>query len=1252
MAMQPIPAFPAHETSSHESCHACHGSSYANSTSENVHHPSPGSCNGCHADQGIMAFEDGGKKSDYTGPHAYHTDIDASSEKMRKYAFSCEVCHAKLNLGTETTHGNKRASALDPNASTAQYAEVYFHDDTIEWKSLPIHQRSYRYRSLFHNPYENNSSVTPGYVSKDYTGTALEDPIDPNITWSNQSISIRNSCSNIWCHSNANPLKPHDANPGDGTYRENSYQAQASFPLTWDDHDGDRCNNCHGFTDSIQESEMKYYLSSLHRRHIGTPAREKIACGQCHSLTCESASNILFRDDQRDKDGYFYHVNGQKDIAFQTEINPGGVYDHTNHTCSSLYCHPQNVSWDTAGSEHCASCHPVYADDQGHDTIATGGHYVHLAADWGPHIVCSDCHASPSYAEGQVGDRSSANTVVSKDDPGWEPDMWKGYMVFFRELPSSSGARTIKSNTRDTLFLEELEDLENLENLPAGAFSIICPGNLTHCDGKVNFNDGLTLATTAVCDTCHSPDGDYDGVNNEAIGATKNWQTGVYTETGTYMRLSEGKERWCVGCHDKKPSNSRPDGSGVTAPNIAGDEQVFTLYGKGYGYFKTGHGLSAGENYPASQDSGAGAACTDCHDVHQPHIDHAHRSYSAEKNNYRVGYRLQKAEEIEPMDIPRTWYDGLPNNNLNNNPQKDWQDFALCFTCHDRYKLLGDGGSDDKYYQDPLQTNFFNNTYRKCLSEDDCYPLNLHTTHLAGRFNGKNLDWTSSWGNTADSSLSCPACHNVHGSLSPRMMRHGELISTPNTYDKVPGLHFTYFVNFENYPGPPKDIILVDSAGGEMFSQYKSGPGNVTVNKICNTCHQGWCWYFRTPQVDPKILSARAMNSPHGAQGIDDGDQLIITFSVPTNGQNIITGPERIPDIFKVYEDANQNEAMLRSWGIIKNIEWSDAGGHTDDTLAITLTKDPPPTIAPGHLLVIRSGELKDLQTNEPITSSKPITGTFDCSLARAYAQDKSGESGIQAGDQVTVEFLGSTAGNFWPEYCITAKNIDQSLLLNKSHSWGQLLGDPSWSSNHGDNDTLTIIMGSGASLAPGDTITLGDTIRDEHGNPIIGSAILEGSFDPPLWSRPPAIYDFSGQGPPGSEAIKSIDGDRQTYWHPAGPGGWIVYDLAAEHQVRQVRIFCHDIFDAEGNKISGIKVSVTIWVSSNSLINDPSFADSPVIAKWEVINESGWHYSPLFEPPQNGRYIKIEASKRGGPLIHFFCEVEFKGIAPPAPPS
>jgi hypothetical protein len=65
------------------------------------------------------------------------------------------------------------------------------------------------------------------------------------------------------------------------------------------------------------------------------------------------------------------------------------------------------------------------------------------------------------------------------------------------------------------------------------------------------------IAADGVCDTCHSPDGAFDGVNDATIGAgiRVNWEEGVYEEDG--KTLKAGKEQWCAGCHDDVPALSR-----------------------------------------------------------------------------------------------------------------------------------------------------------------------------------------------------------------------------------------------------------------------------------------------------------------------------------------------------------------------------------------------------------------------------------------------------------------------------------------------------------------------------------------------------------------------------------------------------------------------------------------------------------------------------------------------------------------------
>ena len=92
-------------------------------------------------------------------------------------------------------------------------------------------------------------------------------------------------------------------------------------------------------------------------------------------------------------------------------------------------------------------------------------------------------------------------------------------------------------------------------------------------DGKYD------LSETDVCDTCHSPGGSYDGVNDAEIGAKNNWAAGVYDSPD----LKAGKEKWCAGCHDEEPANSKADDTGIDAPKVAGDNSTYGYYAKGHG---------------------------------------------------------------------------------------------------------------------------------------------------------------------------------------------------------------------------------------------------------------------------------------------------------------------------------------------------------------------------------------------------------------------------------------------------------------------------------------------------------------------------------------------------------------------------------------------------------------------------------------------------------------------------------------------
>jgi len=189
--------------------------------------------------------------------------------------------------------------------------------------------------------------------------------------------------------------------------------------------------------------------------------------------------------------------------------------------------------------------------------------------------------------------------------------------------------------------------------------------------GDGNFD----LSETDVCDTCHSPEGGFDGVNDATIGAKNNWAVGVYNGTD----LKAGKEKWCAGCHDDSPSNSKADGSGVTARNIIGDYS-------NYGFYDTGHGVQL--------------ECSACHSLAKQHIDHIYNSvasivevpatpnpldyrFFAQKGMHPFGgnadyeFQLCLSCHLDPRTNPSNFGEGNQHFNGNNHIN------IKCSFCHD-----------------------------------------------------------------------------------------------------------------------------------------------------------------------------------------------------------------------------------------------------------------------------------------------------------------------------------------------------------------------------------------------------------------------------------------------------------------------------------------------------------------------------------------------------------------------------------------
>ncbi|RJQ52492.1 MAG: hypothetical protein C4521_10285 [Actinobacteria bacterium] len=553
----------------------------------------------------------------------------------------------------------------------------------------------------------------------------------------------------------------------------------------------------------------------------------------------------------------------------------------------------------------------------------------------------------------------------------------------------------------------------------SGDFPYFASGTDSNSDGKYDLDE------TDVCDTCHSPGGDYNGVETvgDSVGAKDNWASRVYETTTT---IQAGKEKWCAGCHDKSPSEVR----GVSAPNVVGDEGAATGYGTGYGFYKTGHGLRLGL-FPASEAPAAGVECAGCHDFSRNHMDSHARTYSAASDNYQDGYRLRSIGGQEPMDVPR----------IRTGPYSGTADAADSRLCYDA------GCHDSDLYVNPgnLTTNFRESTY------------NSHELHMRSGGDWPNR-WDSDWDGSGDSFDNCTACHNVHGSSSPAMVRHGELVSTPGTTDKVPALNFKYTTGgVELYP------TRSQSNGGRL--DLPGGGGSVGSNGVCSMCHNQQVSYSRTPTdfYPPRIVTAYgkagcstvALAFTKGVYTNSDGTGALVENDLALtdlDDMRTITGVNHaagdaaaqltLSSAFDASSDVGVDAVAAATSGSI-----FDAGGLGMDTGLVTILADEtPPTLSerdPDH-------GATDVPRNQVLTFTLGDSAagvdwtTFSISLVGDKGYSKTytdldtpvvSKSGTQSSYSVTVD----------PD---TLFSLDEQIVVtvNAADLLGNALTPPAWS--------------------------------------------------------------------------------------------------------------------------------------------------------------------------------------------------------------
>jgi len=595
-------------------------------------------------------------------------------------------------------------------------------------------------------------------------------------------------------------------------------------------------------------------------------------CTVCHydgqdSAECSASPNLALV-----KNTIHTPDSGSKETVFGPYVVGGPLYNGVCEVCHTTTLHHRND-----GSQWTDPDHPDYPDYEGHyeaqdcepchshsDGFSHGGsgtacdachghddgagtaqsHSVHTEDDGddlkGPHKDCDTCHDTEDYPH-------------FKYDPE-QDDNSDGYIDLDETAVCDNchspggainGVTMAKANWETGVYDSQYEHLPDWQ------------ANTEYETGDIVFYGDPAFRyaanSTFTSDASFSPDnwwkimnigwavvgcdiGDLFITNGQVVYRSRikhlpemeileeNWEEVKRTGTGKEV-LHEGKEQWCASCHDDQPANSKADKTGTDAPNVVGN-------GSTYGFYLSGHGRA-----------GINQNCLDCHNSTFPHIDHEHRTYETHltlfdyvKHAYKDSYRLKEAMRI-PMN--RDYENGETIEEAMANG------YNLCMkTCHEPHAGVL---SESKY----CETNFREEVEGAKLQ----YHLSYHLVRVTAH------EWDSDWdGTKADSGISCPACHNVHGSPmmvngylkpNPVMTRHGELISTPGTQDKGAGIDIRWFDDYEDprYCGDNETNILEESHGGHICNTGHSLP----ENHVCQTCH-GTDGYHRSPGGAPQIL--------------------------------------------------------------------------------------------------------------------------------------------------------------------------------------------------------------------------------------------------------------------------------------------------------------------------------------------------------------------------------------------------------------
>lgn len=754
-------------------CGTCHERNTSNikKIKETIATPDASEWNGPAAAAAAVVFTDARNGSADFGNDA---DDHASSERI------CEICHSrnsyhnydvKDNVGGDTGHYNQadcvqchrhsdgfkancdschgvpplidtaqpqNGLVITPNPTGSDSAGA--HDTHTNRYSYPC--ATCHYNGMPISPVSDNNALQIGFsgvadnsVGAEYHGRAALST--PFVYEGTNGTAISNdgalTCANVYCHGTLSP----------------AWDGSSPDPQG----DGNSCNNCHDYPPG----------NGAHPAHVAAGFGD---CRICHELTTSDGVSIT---------AIPLHANASNDVSFDDGYDLGasalgaGDYDSPTHSCS-IYCHGdgQGVTstpdWDLPASGACGTCHG--------NPPAGSVHNIHIADLAGPQLGCETCHPVGSSDGSHDQHYNGEINLGGGGGSGCEP--CHGHDNDYEYAPGqfSSGAGTAISHSTHT---ENDSDDAHGPNIPCAT-----------CHDTGNYPllaDGKTLAETSMCDSCHSSGGSYDGVSDAAIGVRNNWTSGVYAGTS----LKAGKELWCIGCHDQIPAKSKSDGSGVAAPNQAGNAAT-------YGYYLTGHGATSGYKATRHGRNGPGYACLTCHDKTVSHINHTLGDNRLKTVDDALAYTSDTSE--------------------------------VCLDCH------ATGQSTNGV-----------------LGYDAAAEATVHSGAVTGNFNSSASAASAfpAYGDAADYSANpgyqCEACHDAHGTPKLAMVRatlDGKLKGT-STPVSVPGFEASDTSLGDLDPTSSDNDGVCDSchagSGNTAPHPDSTRPGNHNQGRDCASCH-------------------------------------------------------------------------------------------------------------------------------------------------------------------------------------------------------------------------------------------------------------------------------------------------------------------------------------------------------------------------------------------------------------------------------